>query len=80
MKFFKARTGCKIHYTPFHFIFACELVRARFPLAETKKEAAALAEELAELLENASIAQVLGHTALFYRPSRERLISLDPPI
>ncbi|KAL1496572.1 hypothetical protein AB1Y20_014177 [Prymnesium parvum] len=54
-----------------------ELVRARFPRAEKKKEAAALAEELIAQVGNAVVAEVLGHTALLYRPSHKRIIDLD---
>jgi RNA-binding protein YhbY len=59
---------------------AGELVRARFAHAESKKEAAVLAGELANLLGDVMVAQVLGHTALFYRPSSRRLVELDPPV
>jgi len=59
---------------------AGELVRARFQLADSKKEVSAAAAELAHLLGNVCVAQVLGHTALFYRPSSRRMIELDPPV
>ncbi|KAL3932787.1 MAG: hypothetical protein SGPRY_000559 [Prymnesium sp.] len=54
-----------------------ELVRARFPHVEKKREAAALANELVDLVGDAAIAEVLGHTALLYRPSDRRLVKLD---
>ena len=40
-------------------------------------QAAALAEELVGLIGDAVVAEVLGHTALLYRPSSRRLIELD---
>lgn len=57
---------------------ANELVRARFPEVGKKAEAKQLAAELAELT-SSSVAEVLGHTALLYRPSARKLIELDPP-
>ena len=52
-----------------------ELVRCKFAVkkkAEAKVMAAQLAEEV-----GAAVAEVLGHTALLYRPSAKRLIKLD---
>lgn len=40
-------------------------------------QAAALANELVDLVGDAAIAEVLGHTALLYRPSERRLVKLD---
>ena len=54
---------------------AHELVRCKFRV-EKKKEAKVLAEDLAGRT-GAAVAEVLGHTALLYRPSSAKLISLD---
>lgn len=54
---------------------SCELVRCKFSV-EKKAEAKVMAAELAELT-GAAVAEVLGHTALLYRPSAKRLIKLD---
>ena len=54
---------------------AVELVRCRFAVdkkAEAKVMAAALATQT-----GAAVAEVLGHTALLYRPSARHLITLD---
>ena len=52
-----------------------ELVRCKFAVMK-KAEAKVMAAELAELT-GAAVAEVLGHTALLYRPSAKRLIPLD---
>jgi RNA-binding protein len=52
-----------------------ELVRCKFAV-DKKAEAKVMASELAELT-GAAVAEVLGHTALLYRPSSKQLISLD---
>ena len=52
-----------------------ELVRCRFSVTK-KAEAKAMATGLAEST-GAAVAEVLGHTALLYRPSPKRLIKLD---
>mmetsp|Transcript_755 Transcript_755/g.1550 ORF Transcript_755/g.1550 Transcript_755/m.1550 type:complete len:132 (-) Transcript_755:396-791(-) len=54
---------------------AAELVRCKFVSVEKKSEAKQLAEVMAEQVD-ATVAQVLGHTALFYKPSSKRLIEL----
>ena len=54
---------------------AHELVRCKFRV-EKKKEAKLLADDLAGRT-GATVAEVLGHTALLYRPSSAKLISLD---
>ena len=51
---------------------AHELVRCKFAV-EKKAEAKAKAAELAEST-GAAVAEVLGHTALLYRPSEKRRI------
>ena len=57
---------------------SAELVRCKFPLVDNKREVLPLAEELAGLVDPpAEVAQVLGHTALFYRRSPKRLIDLQ---
>ena len=52
-----------------------ELVRCKFTRAEKKADARAMAGQLASLT-GAAVAEVLGHTALLYRPSAKRLISI----
>ena len=54
---------------------ACELVRCKFAVMK-KAEAKEMAAEMAEMTGSA-VAEVLGHTALLYRPGPKRLISLD---
>ena len=54
---------------------AVELVRCKFAV-EKKAEAKVMASELAELT-GAAVAEVLGHTALLYRPSSKKLVPLD---
>ena len=54
---------------------AVELVRCKFVLAEKKAEVKIMAAELAGQT-GAAVAEVIGHTALLYRPSPARLISL----
>ena len=54
---------------------AVELVRCKFQVAK-KAEAKVLAQELAGLCD-AAIAEVLGHTALLYKPSEKRLYDID---
>ena len=54
---------------------SCELVRCKF-IVTKKSEAKEMAAELAELT-GAAVAEVLGHTALLYRPSEKRLIPLE---
>ena len=54
---------------------AAELVRCKFAVNK-KKEAAAMADELAALT-GAAVAEVLGHTALLYRPSKKQIIKLS---
>ena len=54
---------------------ACELVRCKFSVTK-KAEAKEMAAVLATLT-GAAVAEVLGHTALLYRPSSERLIPLE---
>lgn len=50
-----------------------EIVRCKFSLAEKKVEAKAMAGELAALT-GATVAEVIGHTALLYRPGKQQLI------
>lgn len=52
-----------------------ELVRCKFGVTK-KAEAKLMASELA-LMVGAAVAEVMGHTALLYRPSAKRLIRLD---
>lgn len=52
-----------------------ELVRCKFSVAK-KSEAKEMAAEMGALV-GAAVAEVLGHTALLYRPSPKRLICLD---
>ena len=52
-----------------------ELVRCKFSVAK-KAEAKEMAAEMGALV-GAAVAEVLGHTALLYRPSPKRLICLD---
>ena len=52
-----------------------ELVRCKFAVTK-KSEAKEMAAELAGLT-GAAVAEVLGHTALLYRPSKKKIISLD---
>ena len=52
-----------------------ELVRCKFAVMK-KSEAKVMAAELATLT-GAAVAEVLGHTALLYRPSQKRLIPLE---
>ena len=54
---------------------AAELVRCKFQVAK-KAEAKVLAQELAEMCD-AAVAEVLGHTALLYRPSEKRLYDIN---
>ena len=54
---------------------SCELVRCKFAV-DKKAEAKVVAAELATLT-GAAVAEVLGHTALLYRPSAKKLIKLD---
>lgn len=54
---------------------AVELVRCKFQVTK-KAEAKVMAEELASAC-GATVAEVLGHTALLYRPSEKRLIDID---
>ena len=54
---------------------AVELVRCKFQV-EKKKEAKLLAQQLAEMCD-AAVAEVLGHTALLYRPSEKKLYDLN---
>ena len=54
-----------------------ELVRCKFPV-DHKRDVPPLAEELAGLVDPpAVVAQVLGHTALFYRPAPKPDIVLE---
>ena len=54
-----------------------ELVRCKFPVLH-KRDVAPLAEELAGLVDPpAEVAQVLGHTALLYRPAASPEIVLE---
>ena len=52
-----------------------ELVRCKFNVTK-KKEAKIEAENLAALT-GAAVAEVLGHTALLYKPSDARIIRFD---
>ena len=52
-----------------------ELVRCKFQVLK-KAEAKEMASQLAGLT-SSTVAEVLGHTALLYRPSEQRLISLE---
>ena len=54
---------------------SCEFVRCKFAV-DKKAEAKVVAAELATLT-GAAVAEVLGHTALLYRPSAKKLIKLD---
>ena len=54
---------------------AVELVRCKFSVAK-KAEAKVMAAELSALT-GAAVAEVIGHTALLYRPGPKRLIRLD---
>ena len=54
---------------------AVELVRCKFAVLK-KAEAKSMAQEMADATGSA-VAEVLGHTALLYRPSSKRLIKLD---
>uniref|UniRef100_A0A7S0L1Y6 CRM domain-containing protein n=1 Tax=Coccolithus braarudii TaxID=221442 RepID=A0A7S0L1Y6_9EUKA len=54
---------------------SAELVRCKFLTVEHKSEAAEMANAMAARVD-ATVAQVLGHTALFYRPSIKHLIEL----
>jgi RNA-binding protein len=53
---------------------AVELVRCKFAVSK-KQEAKAMANQLAAKTD-AAVAEVLGHTALLYRPSGKNLIEL----
>ena len=56
---------------------AAELVRCKFPVLH-KREVSPLAEELAALVDPpAEVAQVIGHTALLYRPATTPEIILE---
>ena len=56
---------------------AAELVRCKFPVLH-KRDVPPLAEELAGLVDPpAEVAQVLGHTALLYRPAATPEIILE---
>ena len=54
---------------------AVELLRCKFAVTK-KSEAKEMADELAEAT-GSTVAEVLGHTALLYRPSEKRLINID---
>ena len=58
-----------------HQLEVFELVRCKFSVAK-KAEAKEMAAELGGLV-GAAVAEVLGHTALLYRPSAKRLIRLN---
>jgi RNA-binding protein YhbY len=51
------------------------LVRCKFSVTK-KAEAKKMAAELADMT-GAAVAEVLGHTALLYRPGPKKLIRLD---
>ena len=53
-------------------------MRCKFALAAKKAEAKAMAEEMSALVD-AEVAQVIGHTALFYRPSARGIYQLPDP-
>ena len=53
----------------------CELLRCKFAVLK-KAEAKELAHQMAERT-GSTVAEVLGHTALLYRPSKQKLIKLD---
>ena len=56
---------------------AAELVRCKFPV-QHKRDVSPLAEELAALVDPpAEVAQVIGHTALLYRPATTPEIILE---
>ena len=58
-------------------LLAAELVRCKFPV-DHKRDVPPLAEELARLVDPpAEVAQVLGHTALLYRPAATPEIVLE---
>ena len=54
---------------------AVELVRCKFAVTK-KAEAKEMAAELGKIT-GAAVAEVIGHTALLYRPGPQRLIKLD---
>ena len=54
---------------------AVELVRCKFQVAK-KAEAKLLAQQLADTCD-AAVAEVLGHTALLYRPSEKGLYDIN---
>lgn len=53
---------------------ANELIRCRFPTAGKKARAKDMADEMSVLV-GAEVAQILGHTALLYRPSPKKTIT-----
>jgi RNA-binding protein YhbY len=55
---------------------SAEIVRCKFSQAQKKAEAKELAIEMAEMT-GAAVAEVIGHTALLYRPSDSRLLPLE---
>ena len=55
-----------------------ELVRCKMTSVMKKADAKVMAAELAERT-GAAVAEVIGHTALLYRPGSKRTITLPPP-